>query len=228
VPYCISWGDGVPYNIFPVASGRSPPPSAPSSPAAWVSNWWTSRRACHFSVVLFNAVTGGGSIDAADTVTDRTGMAFAQVDIGSQPATRFSTATAADSASNSTATRSRLPAIAGNGVIAGSVPRWGQGLAPGSYISDLRHISGRDAIVLNSRALHAFAGHRQRQLRRRRSQLAGPHFLRQSGPGETCKSHGVQGNRRHRPDLAMIAPGTPMGFAKVSLPGLTKEMWPAS
>jgi uncharacterized protein (TIGR03437 family) len=84
---------------------------------------------------VFSVFTGGGSIDVADTATDRTGMAFAQVNIGSQPGDQIFTATAGGLTVEFDGYAVPLPAINNNGVVNTGSFQVGQGLAPGSYIS---------------------------------------------------------------------------------------------
>jgi uncharacterized protein (TIGR03437 family) len=150
VPYLYFVGDGVPYNIFPVASGLLT--TAVSTLQYCCLGFELVDRygvPVTSQSVLFNTASGGGSIDLADTVTDRTGMAFAQVNIGSQPGDQIFTATAGGLSVEFDGYAQPLPAIAGNGVIDAVSSQVGQGLAPGSYIS-IYGTSLADAIVLNS------------------------------------------------------------------------------
>ena len=136
VPYLYFVGDGVPYNIFPVASG------------SFTTAVGTLHSCClGFEMVdrygvpvtaqapVFSVFTGGGSIDVADTATDRAGMAFAQVNIGSQPGDQIFTATAGGLTVEFDGYAVPLPAINNNGVVNTGSFQVGQGLAPGSYIS---------------------------------------------------------------------------------------------
>jgi uncharacterized protein (TIGR03437 family) len=147
VPYLYFVGDGVPYNIFPVASGLL---------TTAVS---TLQYCClGFELVdrygvpttnqapLFKVVKGGGSIDVADSVTDRAGMAFAQVNIGPQPGDQIFTATAGGLTVEFDGYGLPIPAIGNNGVVNTGSFQVGQGLAPGSYIS-IFGTSLADAIV---------------------------------------------------------------------------------
>jgi uncharacterized protein (TIGR03437 family) len=147
VPYLYFVGDGVPYNIFPVSSG---------SFTAAVS---TSQSCClGFEMVdrygvpvtnqtpIFTVSKGGGSISVADSVTDRAGMAFAAVNIGSQPGDQIFNATAGGLGVIFNGYALALPTIAGNGVVNTGSYQVGQGLAPGSYIS-IFGTSLADAIV---------------------------------------------------------------------------------
>ena len=149
VPYLYFVGDGVPYNIFPVASGLF---------TIAVS---TLHSCClGFEMVdrygvpvtgqapVFNVVKGGGSIDLADTVTDRAGMAFAQVSIGSQPGDQIFTATAGGLTVQFDGYAVFPSAMNGNGVVNASSNQVGQGLAPGSYIS-IYGTSLADALVFS-------------------------------------------------------------------------------
>jgi uncharacterized protein (TIGR03437 family) len=147
VPYLYFVGDGVPYNMFPVASGLL---------TTAVS---TLQYCClGFELVdrygvpvtnltpLFKVVKGGGSIDVADSVTDRAGMAFAQVNIGPQPGDQIFTATAGGLTVEFDGYGLPIPAIGNNGVVNTGSFQVGQGLAPGSYIS-IFGTSLADAIV---------------------------------------------------------------------------------
>ena len=147
VPYLYFVGDGVPYNIFPVASG------------SFTTAVSTLHSCClGFEMVdrygvpvtgqapVFNVVKGGGSIDIADTVTDQAGMAFAQVNIGPQPGDQIFTATAGGLTVEFDGYAVFPPAINGNGVVNASSNQVGQGLAPGSIVS-IYGTSLADAIV---------------------------------------------------------------------------------
>jgi len=147
VPYLYLVGDGVPYNIFPVASG------------SFTTAVGTRQYCClGFEMVdrygvpvtnqapVFSATKGGGSIDAADSATDRTGMAFAQIDIGPQPGDQIFTATAGGLSVEFDGYALFPPAIPNNGVVNAASSQVGQGLAPGSYIS-IYGTSLADAIV---------------------------------------------------------------------------------
>jgi uncharacterized protein (TIGR03437 family) len=95
---------------------------------------------------LFSVVKGGGSIDVADSVTDRAGMAFAQINIGSQPGDQIFTATAGGLTVEFDGYALPVPAINSNGAVNTGSFQVGQGLAPGSYIS-IFGASLADAIV---------------------------------------------------------------------------------
>jgi uncharacterized protein (TIGR03437 family) len=147
LPYLYFVGNGVPYNIFPVSSG------------SFTTGVSTLQTCClgfemvdQYGVpitsetVLFNAITGGGSIDEGDSLTDRTGLAFAIVDIGSQPGDQIFTATAGGLTVEFDGYALPLPAINTNGAVNAASSQVGQGLAPGSYIS-IYGTSLADAIV---------------------------------------------------------------------------------
>ena len=136
VPYLYFVGDGVPYNIFPVSSG------------SFTTAVSTLQYCClgfemvdRYGVpvtsqsVLFNVAQGGGSINLGDSITDRTGMGFAIVNIGPQPGDQIFTATAGGLSVEFDGYALPLPAVNGNGVVNASSNQVGQGLAPGSYIS---------------------------------------------------------------------------------------------
>jgi len=85
--------------------------------------------------VLFSAVQGGGGIYQGDAATDRTGMAFAIVNIGSQPGDQIFTAAAGPLSVEFDGYALPVPSINRNGVVNTASSQVGQGLAPGSYIS---------------------------------------------------------------------------------------------
>jgi uncharacterized protein (TIGR03437 family) len=136
VPYLYFVGDGVPYNIFPVAGGSFT--AAVSTPQCcflgfeMVDQYGVPITA---QTPLFNVVQGGGSIYIADATTDRAGMAFAIVNIGSQPGDQIFTATAGKLSVEFDGYAQPVPVIASNGVVNAGSSQVGQGLAPGSYIS---------------------------------------------------------------------------------------------
>jgi minor extracellular serine protease Vpr len=147
VPYLYFVGDGVPYNIFPVSSG------------SFTTAVSTLQSCClGFEMVdqygvpvtaqapVFNVVKGGGSIDVADSATDRAGMAFAIVNIGPQPGDQIFTATAGGLSVEFDGYALPLPAINSNGVVNTGSFQVGRGLAPGSYIS-IFGASLADAVV---------------------------------------------------------------------------------
>ena len=118
MPYLYFVGDGVPYNIFPVSSG------------SFTTAVSTLQYCClgfemvdQYGVpvtsqsVLFNAVQGGGSINLGDSTTDRTGMGFAIVNIGSQPGDQIFTATAGGLSVEFDGYALPPPAVNGNGVV---------------------------------------------------------------------------------------------------------------
>jgi minor extracellular serine protease Vpr len=149
VPYLYFVGDGVPYNIFPVSSG------------SFATAVGTLQSCClgfelvdRYGVpitsqsVLFNVVRGGGSIDVADRATVLGGMAFAQVNIGSQPGDQIFTATAGGLTVEFDGYALPRPAINSSGVVNTGSYQVGQGLAPGSYIS-IFGTSLADALVFS-------------------------------------------------------------------------------
>jgi uncharacterized protein (TIGR03437 family) len=148
VPYLYFVGDGVPYNIFPVVSGSFF--TAVSTLQAWLAFEMVDRYGVPITAQppVFNVVKGGGSIDIADTVTDRAGMAFAQVNIGPQPGDQIFTAAADGLTVEFDGYAVFPPAINGNGVVNASSNQVGQGLAPGSYIS-IYGTSLADALVFS-------------------------------------------------------------------------------
>jgi uncharacterized protein (TIGR03437 family) len=147
VPYLYFVGDGVPYNIFPVSSG-SFTTVVSTLHSCCVGFEMADRYGVPITAQapLFNVVKGGGSIDVADTVTDRAGMAFAQVNIGPQPGDQIFTATAGGLTVEFDGYAVFPPAINGNGAVNTGSFQVGQGLAPGSYIS-IFGTSLADAIV---------------------------------------------------------------------------------
>jgi uncharacterized protein (TIGR03437 family) len=134
VPYLYFVGDGVPYNIFPVASGSFF--TAVSTLQAWLAFEMVDRYGVPITAQapVFSVFTGGGSIDTAYTTTDQ-GIGFAEVNIGSQPGNQIFTATAGGLTVEFDGYAVPLPAIASNGVVNTGSYQVGQGLAPGSYIS---------------------------------------------------------------------------------------------
>ena len=149
LPYLYFVGDGVPYNIFPVASGL------------FTTAVSTLHSCClGFEMVdrygvpitsqapVFSVLTGGGSIDVADSATDRAGMAFAQVNIGPRLGDQIFTATAGGLTVEFDGYALALPTINSNGVVNTGSFQVGQGLAPGSYIS-IFGASLADAIVFS-------------------------------------------------------------------------------
>jgi uncharacterized protein (TIGR03437 family) len=149
VPYLYFVGDGVPYNIFPVASG-SFTTAVSTLHSCCLGFEMVDRYGVPITAQapLFNVTKGGGSIDVADTVTDQAGMAFAQVNIGPQPGDQIFTATAGLLTVEFDGYAVFPPAINGNGVVNASSNQVGQGLAPGSYIS-IYGTSLADALVFS-------------------------------------------------------------------------------
>ena len=147
VPYLYFVGDGVPYNIFPVAGGSFF--TAVSTLQSWLAFELVDRYGVPVTAQapVFNVVTGGGSIDAAYTTTSQ-GIGFAEVNIGAQPGDQIFTAAAGGLTVEFDGYAAPLPAINGNGVVNASSNQVGQGLAPGSYIS-IYGASLADALVFS-------------------------------------------------------------------------------
>ncbi len=136
VPYLYFVGDGVPYNIFPVANGSFT--AAVSTPqCCWLAFEAVDKYGAPIALqsVLFNAVKGGGGISIADATTSRTGVAFGLANIGSQLGDQIFTATVGGLTVEFDGYAQIPPAINSNGVVNTGSSQVGQGLAPGSYIS---------------------------------------------------------------------------------------------
>lgn len=135
VPYLYMVGSGIPTDIFPVINGSFI--GAPGD-----TNWLIGFKLIdQYGVpivsqpVTFGVQAGGGTISLADSATDRTGIAAAGVNLGSQTGDQIFTATAGGLKVTFNGYAQALPAIPNNSVVDAASFKTGQGFAPGSYIS---------------------------------------------------------------------------------------------
>ncbi|HWB98127.1 MAG TPA: S8 family serine peptidase, partial [Bryobacteraceae bacterium] len=135
VPYLYLVGDGTPYNIFPLINGSF---TGVIGDQGWLVGFKVVDRygaPVVNQAVAFSAASGGGSIGGADPVTDKLGIAAANVNLGSQVGDQVFTAQAGGLTVEFDAFARQLPTIASGGVVNAASGQVGDGLAPGSYVS---------------------------------------------------------------------------------------------
>jgi uncharacterized protein (TIGR03437 family) len=128
-------GSGIPTDIFPVINGSFI--GAPGD-----TNWLIGFKLIdQYGVpiasqpVTFGVQAGGGTISQADSATDRTGIAAAFVNLGSQTGDQIFTATAGGLTVTFNGYAQALPTIPNNSVVDAASFKTGQGFAPGSYVT---------------------------------------------------------------------------------------------
>jgi hypothetical protein len=130
VPYLYLVGDGVPYNIFPVAQGSFI--GAPNDTDWLIAFKLIDRYGVPVTSypVTFHIVSGGGKITQGDPTTDKTGIAGAFVNLGPQPGDQIFNATAGGLTVEFDGYAHPLPVV--SGVVDATTGQAGQGLKPGS------------------------------------------------------------------------------------------------
>ncbi|HWB85446.1 MAG TPA: S8 family serine peptidase [Bryobacteraceae bacterium] len=136
VPYNYAVGDGVPYNYLPVEGSSLV--SQASDPETWELSFRVIDR---YGVpvvgipVSWSVVSGGGSVQQADTQTYALGFAAAEILVGPQLGDQVFRATAAGVNMDFDVFARPVPTISSGGVVDAASGKVGQGVAPGSYIS---------------------------------------------------------------------------------------------
>jgi hypothetical protein len=130
VPYLYLVGDGVPYNIFPVAQGSFI--GAPNDIDWLIAFKLIDRYGVPVTSypVTFNILSGGGIITKGDENTDKLGIAGAHVNLGPQPGDQIFNATAGGLTVEFDGYAHALPVV--SSVVDATTGQAGQGLKPGS------------------------------------------------------------------------------------------------
>jgi minor extracellular serine protease Vpr len=135
IPYLYIMGDGVPYDLIPIA-GDGDSGTVGRQPAfGYVVLQINDQYGVPVANVptQFSVISGGGQLLSPTLTTDIYGIAFAETILGSTPgANVYSVAAGALSASY-TATGRLQPTIASSGVV--NAANFSQGVAPGSYVA---------------------------------------------------------------------------------------------
>jgi minor extracellular serine protease Vpr len=152
VPYLYVVGDGVPFNIFPIAQGSF---TGVVRDVDWLLAFKLQDRygvAVANQPVNFQVKSGGGVITQGDQLTDKTGIAAALVNLGTQAGDQIFTAAAGGlTVEFDGYARASVPVI--DTAVNATGGEAGQGLAAGSYATIRGSFLSDATKSLNSKSL---------------------------------------------------------------------------